>query len=175
MIRTMMDNLKNTGLRWLWVSVLIVALDQWSKALIVNNFDLYEYVAVTPFFNIKYAINTGAAWSFLSQEGGWQLWFFTGIAVLVVCYLAYSMLQLSYKHMRLNLAYGLIIGGALGNAIDRLQHGFVVDFFHFYWRQYHYPIFNVADIAICIGAGLMVIDAFIVSKQQKQDAYKKGS
>ena len=122
---------------------------------------------MTSFFNINYAQNKGAAWRFLSQSGGWQLWFFMSIAVLVVGYLAYLMLQLSYKQVRLNLAYGLIIGGALGNAVDRLQHGFVVDFIHLYWQSYHYPIFNIADIAICVGAGLMVIDAWMVSKQQK--------
>lgn len=104
--------------------------------------------------------NYGAAFSFLSDAGGWQRWFFSSIAVLISLLLTYWLKKLPAKNWVLCGAYSMVIGGAIGNLVDRLVHGYVVDFLHFYYQDWHYPAFNVADIAIVCGAGLLLLDAF---------------
>ncbi|MGY5452291.1 signal peptidase II [Agarivorans sp. MS3-6] len=159
---------KNTtsGLRWIWLSVLVFAVDQITKLAIAKTFDLYESVAITPFFNLVSVRNYGAAFSFLSDAGGWQRWFFTAIALLVSGLLLWWMKQTPAKQKWQAIAYALVLGGALGNVFDRVVFGYVIDFLDFYVGSYHWPSFNVADSAICVGAVLLVLDS-IFSPQSK--------
>ena len=151
---------KDSGLRWYWVVVLVFLADQLSKQWVLANFDLYESVKLLPIFNFTYVRNYGAAFSFLSEAGGWQRWFFTVIAIGFSTILTIWLRKQASTEWRLNLAYTLVIGGALGNLVDRLMHGFVVDFLDFYWGTSHYPAFNIADSAIFIGAILIIWDSF---------------
>ncbi|MGB5143387.1 MAG: signal peptidase II [Shewanella indica] len=151
---------KQSGLRWYWVAVLAFLADQLSKQWVLGNFKLYESVQLLPFFNLTYVRNYGAAFSFLSDAGGWQRWLFTAVAVGFSVLLTVWLRRQSAGLWRLNLAYTLVIGGALGNLVDRLMHGFVVDFLDFYWKTSHYPAFNIADSAICVGAVLIIWDSF---------------
>ncbi|MDB2385810.1 signal peptidase II [Shewanella sp.] len=159
---------KDSGLRWYWIAALVFMADQLSKLWVLSNFKLGESIQILPIFNFTYVRNYGAAFNFLSDAGGWQRWLFTFIAIGFSLLLSVWLRQQSHKMWRLNLAYTLVIGGALGNLIDRLQHGYVVDFLHLYWNNSHYPAFNIADSAICVGAALIIIDSFITSKNDKK-------
>ncbi len=143
-------------LKWLWFSVAVFVLDLLTKLWASSALNLYEAVPIVPFFNITLAHNTGAAFSFLADAGGWQRWFFTGIAVVVSVVIIVWLKRLP-SHEKLQ-ACGLaaVLGGALGNVLDRVMHGYVVDFLDFYYGNYHWPAFNVADIAIVCGAGLLI-------------------
>lgn len=158
---------KDSGLRWYWVVVLVFLADQLSKQWVLANFDLFESVQLLPFFNFTYVRNYGAAFSFLSEAGGWQRWLFTIVAVGFSTLLTVWLRKQSASLLKLNLAYTLVIGGALGNLVDRLMHGFVVDFIDFYWGKSHYPAFNIADSAIFIGAVLIIWDSFFNSKSEQ--------
>ncbi|MGC7559679.1 signal peptidase II [Pasteurella sp. PK-2025] len=149
-----------SGLSFLWLSAVTFLLDLGSKYWVVKNFDLYESINILPVFNLTYVRNYGAAFSFLADHDGWQKYFFIILAITVSCFLLYFLAKNSVQQKLQNSAYALIIGGAFGNMVDRTYHGFVVDFLDFYWDIYHYPVFNVADIAISIGAGLLILDAF---------------
>ncbi|MBT1443520.1 signal peptidase II [Shewanella sp. JM162201] len=151
---------KESGLRWYWVVVVVFLADQLSKQWVLANFDLYESVNILPFFNFTYVRNYGAAFSFLHDAGGWQRWLFTVVAVGFSVILTIWLRKQHWSLTRLNLAYTLVIGGALGNLIDRLMHGYVVDFLDFFWNTSHYPAFNIADAAIFVGAVLIIIDSF---------------
>ncbi|MGI2072560.1 signal peptidase II [Shewanella baltica] len=157
---------KDSGLRWYWVAVLVFFADQLSKQWVLANFDLHESLNLLPFFNFTYVRNYGAAFSFLSDAGGWQRWLFTIVAVGFSTLLTVWLRKQSASLLKLNLAYTLVIGGALGNLVDRLMHGFVVDFIDFFWGKSHYPAFNIADSAICIGAALIIWDAFLSGKSE---------
>lgn len=159
---------KDSGLRWYWIAALVFMADQLSKLWVLSNFKLGESIQILPIFNFTYVRNYGAAFNFLSDAGGWQRWLFTFIAIGFSLLLSVWLRQQSHKMWRLNLSYTLVIGGALGNLIDRLQHGYVVDFLHLYWNNSHYPAFNIADSAICVGAALIIIDSFITSKNDKK-------
>ncbi|MCI2962613.1 MULTISPECIES: signal peptidase II [Shewanella] len=161
---------KDSGLRWYWVAVLVFFADQLSKQWVLANFDLYESLNLLPFFNFTYVRNYGAAFSFLSDAGGWQRWLFTIVAVGFSTLLTVWLRKQSASLLKLNLAYTLVIGGALGNLVDRLMHGFVVDFIDFFWAKSHYPAFNIADSAICIGAVLIIWDAFLSGKSETDSA-----
>jgi len=147
-------------LKWLNLSVLIVILDQLTKWISVSVLDLYETVPVMPFFNFTMAHNYGAAFSFLSSAGGWQRWFFAALAVVVSVALTIWMKKLKPNAKMEASALALIIGGAVGNVIDRFVHGYVIDFLDVYYGSYHWPAFNIADSAICIGAVLLILDSF---------------
>lgn len=151
----------STGLRWLWLTVVILIVDLGSKQLILNHFQLYESIPLMPYFNLAYAQNPGAAFSFLADKGGWQRWFFAFVAIVICVVLILMMYRQSVNKKLSNIAYALVIGGALGNLCDRLVHGFVVDFIDFYVGDWHWPTFNIADMAICIGAALIILDSFI--------------
>ncbi|GLS82555.1 signal peptidase II [Paraferrimonas haliotis] len=164
-----MDYLKpqkwqQSGIVWLWVALLVIALDQVTKDWVLETYQLYQVEAVWPIFNLTYVRNYGAAFSFLHDAGGWQRWLFTSLAVGVSLLLSYWLRNQPRALWRVNLCYVLIIGGAIGNLVDRLQHGFVVDFLDFYWGSYHFPAFNVADIAISCGAALLILEAFYPQK-----------
>ena len=160
----------DSGLRWYWVAVLVFFADQLSKQWVLANFDLHESLNLLPFFNFTYVRNYGAAFSFLSDAGGWQRWLFTIVAVGFSTLLTVWLRRQSASLLKLNLAYTLVIGGALGNLVDRLMHGFVVDFIDFFWAKSHYPAFNIADSAICIGAVLIIWDAFLSGKSETDSA-----
>ncbi len=149
-----------TGLSFLWLSLIAFIVDLATKYLVVSRFELYESVNILPVFNLTYVRNPGAAFSFLADHSGWQQYFFILLALAISAMLVYFLYQNSLRQTLQNSAYALIIGGALANMVDRAYHGFVVDFLDFYWRDWHYPVFNVADIAICVGAGLLALDAF---------------
>jgi len=117
-------------------------------------------IEILPFFNLLYVHNYGAAFSFLSDQAGWQRWLFTGIAFAVTAMLSYWMSKLPAQEKWNNIAYALIIGGAVGNVFDRVVHGFVVDYLDFFWGNHHWPAFNLADMAICIGAAMIIVDSF---------------
>ncbi len=156
----MCKRLFSTGLRWLWLALVLIGVDFASKQWIINHLMLHETRPVMPFFNLFYAQNYGAAFSFLADKGGWQRWFFAGIAIAIVVILLVMMYRSLASQKLHNSAYALIIGGALGNLFDRAWHGFVVDFIDFYIGDWHFATFNIADCGICIGAALIVLDGF---------------
>jgi signal peptidase II len=149
-------------LKWLWLSGLVLILDQASKWFMVSWLSLYETVAVIPFFNLTMAHNSGAAFSFLANAGGWQRWFFTVIAIVVSIVLVVWLKGLTSKARLEAIAISLMLGGAVGNLVDRLIYGYVIDFLDFYnyFGSYHFPAFNIADSALCIGVTLLIIDTF---------------
>ncbi|MDX1573933.1 MAG: signal peptidase II [Methylophaga sp.] len=147
-------------LKYLWLSLAIIIADQISKTVMVNWLDLYETVPVLPFFNLTLAHNTGAAFSFLAGAGGWQRWFFVVLAAVISAVLIIWMRRLAQTAKLEAISLALIIGGAIGNVIDRLMYGYVIDFLDVYAGSYHWPAFNIADSAICIGAVLLIIDSF---------------
>ncbi len=153
---------KPNALIWLLLSAVVIGLDQWSKHWVLTTLPEYTEVPVIDgFWNWYRAYNTGAAFSFLSDAGGWQTWFFTALAVAVCALLAYWLSRTARGDWRAALPYSLIVGGALGNVIDRLIHGHVVDFIQWHWRNHYWPSFNVADSAIVCGAiGIVLFSLF---------------
>ena len=145
-------------LKWLGLSVLVVVLDRITKLAVMRTFTLHESVEVTPFFNMVFVYNRGAAFSFLSDAGGWQRPLFIAIALAASVWIAW-LLRKHPSQTLFCLALSLILGGALGNVIDRLLYGAVVDFLDFHALGWHFPAFNVADSAISCGAVLLVWDA----------------
>lgn len=153
------------NLYWLLLSMIVIILDQLTKYLAVNHLTLHQPVPLMPFFNLTLAHNTGAAFNFLGSAGGWQRWFFIGFAMLVSISCSIWLYRLPAKHCLNAAAISLIIGGALGNIWDRLNYGYVIDFIDFYVNDWHWPIFNVADSAICIGVGLLAYLSFTTQEQ----------
>jgi len=149
----------NRMLKWLWLSALVVALDLASKAVATHYLTLYQPVPLFPGFNWTLAHNLGAAFSFLSDEPGWQRWFFSFISLAVSVGIIIWLKRLASTQQWLAAALALVLGGALGNLWDRVTLGYVVDFIDVYYQQYHWPAFNLADSAICVGAALLVIDS----------------
>jgi len=152
---------KNTGLRWLWLTLVCLVLDQVTKHWVAGSMELYQSITVFPFFNITYVHNLGAAFSFLADQGGWQRWFFTVIAAVASVIFVYWLAKTPKDNRNLGIAFALLLSGALGNLIDRMLLGYVIDFLDFYVGSYHWPAFNVADSVIFIGAALMILDSFI--------------
>lgn len=157
----MLNFFTQSGLRFLWITIVVLIVDQWSKHAVVDSMALYESIQLTGFFNLTYVHNYGAAFSFLHDAGGWQRWFFTAIAIGISGLLLYWLKQAPIEQVRLPVAFTFILGGALGNVYDRLIHGYVIDFLDFYYQQWHWPAFNVADSAIFIGAALLILDMFL--------------
>jgi signal peptidase II len=155
------------ALRWLWLSLAVVIADQLTKALIVREFELYEVLDVLPVLEITRLHNTGAAFSMLAGASGWQRWFFIGLALVVSAGIVYWMRNLPRQSAAyLPVALALVMGGALGNVIDRIWHGYVIDFLHFHWDTAYFPAFNVADTCITIGAGLLILDAVLDGRKE---------
>lgn len=148
---------KMTASRWLMVAALLVGLDQLSKLAIVNLYELGQQTAVTSWFNIVRVHNSGAAFSFLADAGGWQRWFFIGLGIVAVIYLGYLMSRHAAQTW-FAFAATLIIAGAIGNTIDRLTWGVVIDFIDLHVSGWHWPAFNFADSFIVVGATLFVLD-----------------
>lgn len=144
-------------LPWLGLALIIVLADQFTKVLILGYYKLGDSTYVTSFFNIVRAHNTGAAFSFLAGASGWQRWFFTGIGIVATLFILW-MLR-SHSHQKLfAFALACILGGAVGNVVDRLLHGYVVDFIQVHWGGWYFPAFNVADSAITAGAIGLILD-----------------
>ena len=141
------------ALAWLALSVLVIVLDQLTKAWVLSSLPEYTAIPVIDgFWNWYRTYNTGAAFSFLSDAGGWQKYFFTVLAFGICGLLGYWLSRTPRRDWRTAAPYALVIGGAIGNVIDRLVHGHVVDFIQWYWRDYYWPAFNIADSAIVVGA-----------------------
>ena len=147
-------------LQWLGLASIILIADQFTKILIVGYYQLGDSTRVTSFFNLVRAHNSGAAFSFLAGASGWQRWFFTVISLLAVALILW--LLKSHAGQKLfAFALACILGGAIGNVIDRVLYGYVVDFLDFHWRGWHFPAFNVADSAITIGAACLILDELL--------------
>ncbi len=158
-------NTSSSGaLKWLWITVVVVTLDQLTKIAVVGAFTLHEQMPLMPFFNLTLAHNPGAAFSFLSDAAGWQRWFFTAIALGVSVAIVVWLKRLPASERWMAVALALILGGALGNVWDRIMLGYVIDFLDFYVNQWHWPAFNVADSAITVGAVMLGIDALFFAK-----------
>ncbi|MDH5409070.1 MAG: signal peptidase II [Gammaproteobacteria bacterium] len=145
-------------LKWTWLSAVVIVLDQITKYMASTMLLMYKPVAIFPMFNFTLMHNTGAAFSFLDDAGGWQRWFFTVIALAVSTFLIVWIKRLTAKEKLQAIALALILGGAIGNVIDRIWLGYVVDFIDVYYQQWRWPAFNIADSAISIGAVLIIID-----------------
>ena len=145
---------------WLWLSVAVVALDQATKFLVTRFLALYERVEVLPVLDFTLLHNTGAAFSILAGASGWQRWFFVLLAAVVSVALVVWLCRLPRGDRMIAIALAMVLGGAVGNLIDRIRHGYVVDFIHAHWGAAYFPAFNVADSAITIGAALLILDAF---------------
>lgn len=157
-----------SGWRWLPLSALIIVADQISKGWIERNYQLFETTVVLPVLDITRLHNPGAAFSFLASAGGWQRWFFTILATGVSIGIIYWLRQIVSSQQRaLASGLALIMGGAIGNVLDRLEHGYVVDFIHAHWQGAYFPAFNIADAAITIGAGLLLLDAFFEWRRER--------
>jgi signal peptidase II len=153
-------------LPWLGLAAIILILDQFTKVLIVGYYQLGDSTRVTSFFNIVRAHNTGAAFSFLHDAGGWQRWFFTGIGVAAALFIVY-MLRKHAGQKLFSFAMACVLGGAIGNVIDRLMHGYVVDFLDFHGWGMHFAAFNLADAAITLGAICLILDELLRVRRGK--------
>jgi signal peptidase II len=153
-------------LPWLILAIILILADQFTKTLIVGYYKLGDSTPVTSFFNIVRAHNTGAAFSFLAGAGGWQRWFFTGIGAIATIFILW-MLRSHHAQKLFAFALACILGGAIGNVIDRLIHGYVVDFLDFYYGTWHFPAFNVADSAITVGACCLILDEILRVKRSR--------
>jgi len=170
----MAEIIEKSGLRWLWLSAIMLVLDQATKYWTIQSLELHESYEILSFFSFTYARNYGAAFSFLGDAGGWQKYLFTTIAIVVSAYLIYLLKKNAATQRWISCAYALILSGAVGNAMDRLMFGYVVDFLDFDLGFYRWPTFNIADIAIFIGAAMMILES-LFSKQAQQLNEKKGS
>ena len=153
-------------LPWLGLSLVLLIADQFTKILILGYYRLGDSTVVTSFFNIVRVHNTGAAFSFLADASGWQRWFFTGIGVAAVGVIVW-MLKAHPGQKLFSFALACILGGAVGNVIDRVRYGYVVDFLDFYWGTWHFPAFNIADSAISIGAACLILDELLRVRKTK--------
>ncbi|MBO7173593.1 MAG: lipoprotein signal peptidase [Burkholderiaceae bacterium] len=154
-------------LPWFALALIVFAIDFFTKSIVLSNFYYGERLAITSFFNLVLVYNYGAAFSFLATSGGWQVLLFSAIAVVAVGVCSY----LIYKHTHETLfclALALIMGGAIGNLFDRIIYGYVIDFLDFHYQHWHWPAFNVADMAIVGGAGLMILESFMKPAHDKE-------
>lgn len=150
-----------SGMKWLWLSAVVLIVDQCSKLIADSLLQFNQPVPLLPFLDLRMVYNPGAAFSFLSDASGWQRWFFVGLTLLVSLVLVVWLRRLSAGQARLAVALSLILGGAAGNLIDRVVYGHVIDFIDLYYGDWHWPVFNLADSAISLGAGLLILDAIL--------------
>lgn len=156
------------GWRWLPVALGVILLDQLTKQLIVTRLDYLEVIELLPVLNLTHVYNPGAAFSFLADASGWQRWFFAGLAIAVGVVIIVWLKRLKARtQWMLACALSLILGGAIGNVIDRVRLGHVIDFVHAHWGESDFPAFNVADAAISVGAALLLLDAFLETRRAK--------
>ncbi|MDX2464398.1 MAG: signal peptidase II [Porticoccus sp.] len=155
--------------RWYLLALFIIVIDQLTKFWVTQMFAYGETFELLPILNMTLVHNTGAAFSFLSDAGGWQRWFFVIISMVVSTILAVWLYRLPSRQYLLAMAITLILGGALGNLCDRILLGYVVDFVDAHYQQHHWPAFNVADAAITLGAVLLILESLLAPKQRKMD------
>ena len=170
-----MPNTSNAGrfgrLGWLWLTLLVLVIDQASKTYFDSSLQMYQRIVVIPdFFSWTLAYNSGAAFSFLADSSGWQRWLFALIAVVVSTVLLVWLKRLGRNDTWLAIALALILGGALGNLYDRIAYGHVIDFILVHWEHRLFPAFNVADSAMCVGAVMLALDMF-KSKKSGESAH----
>jgi signal peptidase II len=146
--------------KWLWVSVVVLILDQCTKLLADAMLSMHQSVVLLPFLALRKAYNYGAAFSFLGDASGWQRWFFIVLALVVMGILVAWLRRLPRGNTGARVALVLILGGAAGNVIDRFVYGYVIDFIDVFYGSWHWPTFNIADSAISVGAFLLLLDAF---------------
>lgn len=164
-----MTNDENRGraATWLLLSAVVVLADQVSKAYIAHHYLEFEFTRILPVLDITCMHNVGAAFSFLASASGWQRWVFIGLAVVVSIGITIWLIKLPRSaHSLLAGGLALVLGGALGNVIDRIHLGYVVDFIHFHWERAYFPAFNVADSAITVGAACLLLDALLEAKRK---------
>jgi signal peptidase II len=161
---TIVAETRRGALGYLWLTALVIAVDQITKAAVEHGLGLYQSIVVLPVLEITRMHNTGAAFSFLAGEAGWQRWLFTVLAIFVSVALVLWLKRIDRAARVLASAVALILGGALGNVIDRLRLGYVIDFINTHWNVHYFPAFNVADSAITIGAGLLLLDAWLEAR-----------
>lgn len=161
-------------LKYLWITVLIIVFDQMTKQLAEHYLIFHNPVPIIPFFNLTLSYNTGAAFSFLSEAGGWQRWFFIGLALLVSAVILFWLYKLPKTDKWVAVALALVLGGAIGNVIDRFLFGHVIDFLHVYYQQWSWPIFNIADSAISIGVAVLLIDSLFGSQSKKSSRRQRA-
>jgi len=157
-------------LKWTIISVVVIILDQITKAMATAKLIMFNPVAIMPNFNFTLMHNEGAAFSFLSDAGGWQRWFFSILASVVSVAIFIWIKKLTPQEKGMAISLSLILGGAIGNLIDRVRFGYVVDFIDVYYGSSHFPAFNIADSAISVGAVLMIIYSFKEEKAKKDNA-----
>jgi len=169
-------NLKpmQTGMQWLWLTAIFIVIDQVTKHLAVAYIQPHESINVMPFFDLVIRYNPGAAFSFLADQGGWQVVFFSTVSIIISLGILYWMYTIPAKNRWLSIALALILSGALGNLYDRLMLGKVVDFIDWYYEEHHWPAFNIADSVIMLGAVMMLLDGFINPEEKKIDEEKSG-
>jgi signal peptidase II len=144
---------------WLLLSLVVIVLDQLSKYWVDHAMQLYQSIELLPGLQLTYVRNTGAAFSFLSQAGGWQRWFFIGLGISASGLIGWWLYRLDRGRQIEAMGWALVLGGALGNVIDRVLYGYVIDFLDVYYQDWHWPAFNVADSAISLGVVLLLIDS----------------
>ncbi|MFT5656743.1 MAG: signal peptidase II [Gammaproteobacteria bacterium] len=159
------ENMPNTPLRLLWISALVIVLDQLTKYLAVTNLPFKQVVNVMPYFDWYLTHNPGAAFSFLADAGGWQRWFFTVTTIVISVVIFFWIKKLEQDDRATAISLCLILGGAIGNLIDRIYLGYVVDYVQVWLGNYAWPAFNIADAAISIGAVVLILSSFIDSKK----------
>jgi signal peptidase II len=142
---------------WLAIALAVIALDQLAKGIVRASLPLHDGRTLAPFLNIVHVHNSGAAFSFLAGAAGWQRWFFIGLGLAAAVFIVWLLMRHGTQRL-FALALALILGGALGNVIDRVLHGYVIDFVQVHWRDWYFPSFNVADSAITVGAALLILD-----------------
>ena len=160
-------------LKWIWLAVVVVILDQLTKYIASNSLVMFQPIAVMPMFNWTLMHNTGAAFSFLADACGWQRWFFAVIAVVVSVVIVLWIKRLEQHEKWQAIALALILGGALGNVIDRIWLGYVVDFIQVYYQQWYWPAFNIADSVISIGVAMIIIDSIREYRDEKKSKEKQ--
>lgn len=160
---------------WLWLAALVVIADQVTKTWVNTTLRLYERVPVLDFLDIVHLRNEGAAFSILADASGWQRWFFTVLAAAVSIAIVVWLRRLPRRgQTRLAVGLVLVLGGAVGNVVDRVVHGAVIDFVYFYWGTWYFPAFNVADTAITIGAALLILDTLLAGRAEKRAAAQQA-
>ncbi len=157
-------------LLYVLIVILIIIFDQWTKSLIIKNVMLYEVLPVNSFINITHQENAGAAFSILSNAGGWQRWFLSVLAICISVYIVFWLFRLrNQDQIILSIGLSLVLGGAIGNVIDRIQLGYVIDYIQVFIMGWPFPSFNIADASITVGAVILIIDALFISKNSVFD------
>lgn len=152
---------------WLLLSALVVLADQLSKSYITSHYGEFEFTTVLPILDITRMHNVGAAFSFLATASGWQRWLFISLAVIVSIGIVVWLYRMPRSHGLLACGLALVLGGAIGNVIDRIRLGAVIDFIHFHWDRAYFPAFNIADSAITVGAACLILDALLEPKRAR--------